>query len=171
MRGFRRGFVAIVSASALVLVLMPATSSSAAKSSGGEFATHGRKKYPTVAAAHSHRAQQQAAAAAEPQLAYGGGVHGIGVTTGPPRVYLVFWGSQWGTASPAGSTNLSGDTAGVAPRVEALFTGLGTNNELWSGVATQYCESVATGATSCPANAAHVAYTMNADSPANTRAG
>ena len=84
MRGFRRDFVAIVCASALVLVLMPATSSSAAQSSGGEFAAHGRKKYPTVAAAHSHRAQQQAAAAAEPQLAYGGGVHGIGVTTGPP---------------------------------------------------------------------------------------
>jgi hypothetical protein len=39
-----------------------------------------------------------------------------------------------------------------------LFSGLGTNNELWSGVATQYCEGVATGATSCPANSAHVAY-------------
>jgi hypothetical protein len=159
MRGLRRGFVAIVSASALVLALMPATGASAAKSTGGEFAAHGRKKYPTVAAAQSRRARKEAAAAAaEPQLAYGGGVHGIGVTTGAPRVYLVFWGSQWGTATPAGSTNLSGDTVGVAPRLAALFSGLGTNNELWSGVATQYCEGVATGATSCPANSAHVAY-------------
>src|SRR4051794_35741091 len=91
-------------------------------------------------------------------LSYGGGIAGVGVTTGAPRVYLVFWGSQWGTASPAGSTTLSGDTAGVAPRLQALFTGLGTNNELWSGVATQYCEGVAAGATSCPANSAHVGY-------------
>jgi hypothetical protein len=79
MRGIRRGFVAIVSASALVLALMPATGASAAKSTGGEFAAHGRKKYPTVAAAQSRRARKEAAAAAaEPQLAYGGGVHGIG---------------------------------------------------------------------------------------------
>jgi hypothetical protein len=27
-------------------------------------------------------------------LSYGGGISGVGVTTGPPRVYLVFWGSQ-----------------------------------------------------------------------------
>src|SRR5690349_5180340 len=29
-------------------------------------------------------------------LRYGGAVDGIGVTTGPERVYLVFFGSQWG---------------------------------------------------------------------------
>ena len=73
-------------------------------------------------------------------------------------MYLVFWGSQWGTASPAGSTNFSNDASGVAPRLQALFTGVGTNNETWSGVMTQYCEGVATGATSCPASAAHVGY-------------
>src|SRR5215472_6814149 len=28
-------------------------------------------------------------------LAYGGGVDGVGVTSGVPRVYLVFYGSQW----------------------------------------------------------------------------
>ena len=30
---------------------------------------------------------------------YGGGNDGIGVTTGDERVYLVFFGSQWGTQS------------------------------------------------------------------------
>ena len=30
-------------------------------------------------------------------LSYGGGVDGIGVTDGPQKVYLVFWGSQWGS--------------------------------------------------------------------------
>ena len=54
---------------------------------------------------------------------------------------------------------LSGDPNGVAPYLQELFKGLGTGNELWSGVMTQYCQGVATGATSCPAsNTQHVAY-------------
>src|SRR5690242_16468632 len=54
--------------------------------------------YPTVAAAAAHRASQSPAAAAA-NLVYGGGVDGIGVTTGAPKVYVVFWGTQWGTAT------------------------------------------------------------------------
>ena len=86
------------------------------------------------------------------QLRYGGAVDGIGVTTGTPKVYLIFWGSQWGTAGSdaAGNLTLTGDPKGVAPVLQKLFKGLGTNNETWSGVMTQYCERVATGATSCP---------------------
>ncbi len=93
-------------------------------------------------------------------LQYGGGVSGVGVTTGPPRVYLVFWGSQWGTASTnaQGYTTLSGDTRGMAPYYQAFVKGLGTSSELWSGVMTQYCEGVASGSQSCPATAAHVGY-------------
>ena len=93
-------------------------------------------------------------------LSYGGGVDGIGVTTGQPRVYLIFWGSQWGTSSTGadGYVHLSGDPQGMAPRVQALFSGLGTNGETWSGVMTQYCQGVSVGATSCPNTAAHVAF-------------
>src|SRR3984893_15708287 len=37
-------------------------------------------------------------------LSYGGGLDGIGVTSGPPRVYLVFYGSQWtGGGDPHGA--------------------------------------------------------------------
>ncbi len=93
-------------------------------------------------------------------LAYGGGVDGIGVTTGHEKVYLVFYGSQWGTASTNGSgdTTFSGDSVGMAPRLQELFKGLGVNNEQWSGVMTQFCEGVSAGATTCPASSAHVAY-------------
>src|SRR5258708_84004 len=42
--------------------------------------------------------QNQATALAANDLNYGGGVDGIGVTTGHPKVYLIFWGTQWGTA-------------------------------------------------------------------------
>jgi Putative Ig domain len=93
-------------------------------------------------------------------LAYGGGLNGVGVTTGPPRVFLIFWGSQWGTQSTNshGYATLSGDPKAIAPDLQAFFTGLGRGGELWSGVMTQYCQGVATGAQTCPASAAHVGY-------------
>ena len=93
-------------------------------------------------------------------LRYGGGTSGVGVTTGAPKVYLVFWGSQWGTAGTdaKGNTTLSGDPQGTAPILQGFFKGLGTNAESWSGVMTQYCEGVASGATSCPSGSAHVGY-------------
>jgi serine protease len=94
-------------------------------------------------------------------LNYGGGIDGIGVTTGHQKVYLVFYGSQWGTQGNDGNGNvtLSGDPSGEAPYVQKLMKGLGTSNELWSGVLTQYCDGVAVGAQTCPAsNTQHVAY-------------
>ncbi|PYC76897.1 hypothetical protein C7C46_21135 [Streptomyces tateyamensis] len=93
-------------------------------------------------------------------LKYGGGVDGIGVTTGAPKVYLVFMGTQWGTqgTDANGYTTLSGDPMGVGVRAQQLFKGLGTNGETWSGVMTQYCEGVATGATSCGTSGTHVGY-------------
>ncbi|HEV2639465.1 MAG TPA: putative Ig domain-containing protein [Actinocrinis sp.] len=100
-------------------------------------------------------------AASSNNLAYGGGIDGIGVTTGHEKVYLVFYGSQWGSASTnaSGDTTLSGDPDGAAPYLQEFFKGLGTGNETWSGVMTQYCDGVSTGATSCPASdTEHVAY-------------
>jgi len=95
-------------------------------------------------------------------LLYGGGVDGIGVTSGQPRVYLVFWGSEWGTASTdsQGSTVFSNDPQSGAPAIQRFFQGLGTNRERWSTVLTQYCDGplVAAGATTCPAGAPHVPY-------------
>lgn len=102
-------------------------------------------------------------AATGPQtLSYGGGVDGIGVTSGKPKVYLVFWGSQWGSSNTDGNGNLafSTDTVGGAGKIQQMFKGLGTGSELWSGVMTQYCDGagVAAGDTTCAASAAHVGY-------------
>ena len=95
-------------------------------------------------------------------LSYGGGIDGIGVTSGTPKVYLVFWGTQWGTKSTdnAGNLTFSNDSAGGAPYIQKLFKGLGTGGELWSGTMTQYCDGpgVIAGATSCPVGAAYVGY-------------
>ena len=121
---------------------------------------------PTISQLNKMRAYQSAhpniAAASANTLSYGGGIDGIGVTSGPEKVYLVFYGTQWGTQGTDSNGNLtfSNDSAGAAPRLQNMFKGLGTGNELWSGVMTQYCDGsgVSAGATSCPSNAAHVPY-------------
>ncbi|MCU1602268.1 MAG: hypothetical protein JWO22_2977 [Frankiales bacterium] len=154
---------ALLSAASLVLAA-PAQAAPRSTSSSDHPSGHGQAKvYPTKEFATSHRSggpKAAAAASGSGPLTYGGAVDGIGVTTGPPKTYVVFWGSQWGTAGTDanGYTTLTGDSKGLAPRVQALLKGIGTNNELWSGVATQYCQGVATGATSCPASSAHVGY-------------
>ena len=122
---------------------------------------------PTIVQANKMKAYQQShatpqAPAAANTLSYGGGIDGIGVTSGHEKVYLVFWGTQWGTQSTDSNGNLtfSNDSAGGAPRLQNMFKGLGTGGELWSGVMTQYCDGsgVSAGATSCSASAAHVGY-------------
>jgi serine protease len=102
----------------------------------------------------AQRPSWQGAAVSSNVLAYGGGVDGIGVTSGVPRVYLVFFGSQW--AGGAG-----GDPNGASTFMQALFAGIGTGGEQWSGTMTQYCDGpgVRSGATSCnTANTPHVGY-------------
>ncbi|MDQ2906889.1 MAG: hypothetical protein M3Y81_25550, partial [Chloroflexota bacterium] len=118
---------------------------------------------PTITQLSKVKSYQQAhLRVASNTLSYGGGIDGTGVTSGTEKVYLVFWGTQWGTQSTAGNGNLtfSNDSLGGAPHVQNLFKGLGTGNELWSGTMTQYCDGpgVSTGATSCPAGAPHVGY-------------
>ena len=111
----------------------------------------------------SHQPPQVSAPGTGSQtLSFGGGIDGIGVTSGTPTVYLVIYGSQWGNASTDadGNATFSGDSNGAVPRLQQLFKGLGTGGELWSGTMTQYCDGsqVNAGATSCPSNAAHVGY-------------
>ncbi|MER6333135.1 Ig domain-containing protein, partial [Streptomyces sp. NPDC001034] len=95
-------------------------------------------------------------------LSYGGGVDGIGVQSGHSKVYLVFYGSQWGTQSTNGNgdSTFSGDPDGAAPVAQEMFKDIGTGNELWSADLTQWCDgpNVSSGATSCPSNANFIPY-------------
>ena len=112
-------------------------------------------------AAHIKATSGSGAATGTRTLSYMGGVDSIGVTSGKPKVYLVFWGTQWGTASTVnGYMTFSGDSKSAAPYMQKWIKGLGTNNELWSGVLTQYCDGplVPYGATSCPTGAPHIGY-------------
>jgi hypothetical protein len=108
-----------------------------------------------------HAARPQAATGPE-TLSYGGGIDGIGVNSGKNKVYLVFYGNQWGTESTNsnGDATFSGDPDGAAPVAQEMFKGIGTGGELWSADLTQWCDgpNVASGATSCPSNAAFIPY-------------
>ncbi|MFD7449136.1 putative Ig domain-containing protein [Kitasatospora sp. NPDC059827] len=116
-----------------------------------------QKKYKEWMAAHN-----QAAATGQETLSYGGGVDGIGVQSGHSKVYLVFYGTQWGTQSTDanGNAKFSGDSAGAAGATQQMFKGIGTNGETWSADLTQWCDgpNVASGAVSCPSNANFIPY-------------
>jgi serine protease len=115
---------------------------------------------------NSHSATFAAPTASTGQLSFGGGVGGIGVLSGQSKVYLIFYGTQWGTQSTDANGNLtfSGDSAGAAAKAQMMFKGIGTGAELWSAELTQWCDgsTVASGATSCPATGAnYIPYQQN----------
>jgi len=94
------------------------------------------------------------------KLSYGGGVGGVGVMSGANKVYLVFYGTQWGTqsgtdpVSGSGYYAFSGDASGAAGAAQKMFKGIGTNSELWQAELTQWCEGIASGASDCSARPA-----------------
>jgi len=97
-------------------------------------------------------------------LTKGAPVAGVGVLDGQSKVYLVFYGTQWGTSSTDANGNLkfTGDTAGAAGAAQQMFKGIGTNGELWSAELTQWCDDMATGASSCAASdTTHIPYQQN----------
>ena len=88
--------------------------------------------HPTVANAHAARPTRPHRSN---DLSYHGGVGGIGVETAP-RVYVVFWGSQW-----------SNDPSGEAAIVQNFLNGVGGSS--WLNSVTQYCQSVSSGTIYC----------------------
>lgn len=159
---------------ATVAVVSLAVASVIATAGFGGVAQAAPAQAPAVVASHAYRhgavptftslglkaASVTALPRSKKNVTYSGGVDGVGVTTGHPEVYLVFWGSQWGTESTAGKYDtFSGDPSAIAPDLQAFFSGLGTDGDKWSGTATQYCQGVAAGTMTCPAgNTSHVGY-------------
>jgi len=70
------------------------------------------------------------------ELQYHGGSGSIAVETAP-KIYLVFWGSQW----------INGDPTGEAAILEAFYNGVG--GSVWLNSVTQYCQGVASGTAFC----------------------
>ncbi len=154
-RVMKVGMIGCVVACALALF---AGAASAHPGKGGSPYANGHRYRRGVVPPRGHQAGFATTSANN--LAYGGGISGVGVVTGAPKVYLVFWGSQWGSqgTNSAGNVTLTGDSSGMAPYVESFLKGVGTNGETWSGVMTQYCQGVSAGSQTCPSNSAHVGY-------------
>jgi hypothetical protein len=70
-----------------------------------------------------------------------------GVVSPNPKVYLVFWGSQW-----------SRDPAGAAPALQNFFRGLFGTADNWGTIMNQYCEGVARGTTNCGSSGVHITH-------------
>jgi hypothetical protein len=142
----RRIFAAGVATAAAVLIsAMPASSVVAGASAGG--APAGAN---AIGKAHAHLA------AGQPLLKYYGGTKHVGVEV-HPTVYLVFWGSQWGTASTSnGNLTFTGDPVSAAPYLQNFLRGLFGTKDKWSTSTTQYCQGVAKGTTKCPAGSTFV---------------
>ena len=109
-----------------------------------------------------HQSLRRAATAiatpgAPDQLVSQGGTPAI--ISGAPKVYLVLWGSQWGSISQdsQGLPVASADPLGAANYLARLYAALGTGSETWSGVMTQYC-TAPQGATVCASSAPRVGY-------------
>jgi len=68
-----------------------------------------------------------------------------GVVSPNPKVYLVFWGSQW-----------SSDPAGAAAALQSFFSGLNGSADNWGTIMSQYCEGVPSGTTNCGTSGIHI---------------
>lgn len=88
-----------------------------------------------VASAHA----AQPAASGTANLSYGGGP----VVTSP-TIYIVYWGSQWGTGS-----TVTNDPSGLAPLQLSFFQHAYGSGDTWSQSVTQYCQGVPAGTTQC----------------------
>jgi serine protease len=103
-----------VSAAALAASALLAAAPAGAQTP--ETATHAAH----VMAAH------QAAAAASGNLSYGGGP----IVTSP-TIYIVYWGSQWGTST------ITNDPSGLAPLQLSFFQHAYGSGDTWSNSVTQ----------------------------------
>jgi serine protease len=128
---------------ALVGVLATAAAVSAAASQG---ATHSSMKpaKPSVMRVFKGKPSRPRPGGGN-NLSYRGGVGGIGVETAPV-VYLVAWGSQWGTSG-------SKDPSGELGILQNFYGHVG--NSGWLNSVTQYCQGVALGTTTCGSNGQH----------------
>ena len=122
---------------ALVAAVATAAALSAASGRAAGTGSSMQLAKPSVMRVYKGKGSNPARPRRTNNLAYQGGVGGIGVETAP-KVYLVLWGSQWTGNDPSGESNL----------LQSFFTNVGGSP--WMRSVTQYCQGVARGTTTCP---------------------
>src|SRR6185437_13305282 len=143
---------ALVAGSVLTLGLLltsPASLSAQGQGSGGGGSANIEAGQPNVmlhatvdAADRLHSNNGNGKAGGRPggstsiNLAYGGGVGGIGVETAP-KLYLVLWGTQWTNNDPSGESVL----------LQSFYGAAGSSG--WLNSVVQYCEGLGKGTIFC----------------------
>jgi hypothetical protein len=146
MRGFVRVLTAAAAAAALVALASLAPAGAAPGGIPGSPDQPGTGEPPVagvvrpLTTGESNSAKSPGGSVRTNNLKYGGG----SIQTAP-KVYLVFWGSQWSQSDP------------VATYLLGFLRGIG-GGETWSTSTTQYCQGIATGSTTCPVNSVHVGH-------------
>lgn len=131
--------------SALALAASPAL----AQVEHNEFARNGNAMKLAHAASNSH-VGTTASVATEPMPYQGGQVQTA------PKVYVVFYGNQWGSAGSNGLPTI--DPAGEAPLYTNFISSLYGAGDNWSTSTTQYCSGVAVGTINCGSSGTHVGH-------------
>jgi hypothetical protein len=125
---------AAVTAAALITAAVPAQASSSAA------------QHKATETLRSHHAST--AASGSGLLSYGGGP----VVTSP-KVYIVYWGSQWGTGS-----TVTNDPSGEAALQLSFFQHAYGSGDTYFTSQTQYCQGVAVGTKQCGSSGTHVGH-------------
>ena len=112
------------------------TDLSLARNPDGFEVLRGATLHGTVEAAERVKAARAARPTRSSNLYYHGGVGGIGVETAP-RVYVVFYGSQW----------TGNDPSGEAALVQNFLNGVGGSS--WLNSVVQFCQGVSSGTYFC----------------------
>jgi serine protease len=131
--------------SALALAASPAL----AQTESNEFFKNGNAMKLAHAGSNSHVAGT-ASVATEPMPYQGGQVQTA------QKVYVVFYGSQWGTTGSNGLPTV--DPAGEAPLYTSFISSLYGAGDNWSTSTTQYCSGVAVGTINCGTSGTHVTH-------------
>lgn len=131
--------------SALALSASPAL----AQVEHNEFPNNGTAM-KTVHAAAQSKVAGNASVATEPMPYQGGQVETA------VKVYVVFYGSQWGSAGSNGLPTV--DPSGEAPLYTSFISSLYGAGDNWSTSTTQYCSGVAVGTINCGTAGTHVGH-------------
>src|SRR6478609_5182777 len=138
-RRYRLGAAAgILIATGMLAVMLGSTASASGRIASAS--KHATMSTMEIRTGHAHSAPARPRRSSN--LSYHGGVGGIGVETAP-KVYVVFWGSQW----------TGNDPSGEASTVTSFLSGAGGSS--WLNSVTQYCQGVASGTISCGSSGQH----------------
>ena len=130
-----------------VLAAATATAALVAISAPAQAAS-GTTSHKATSVVPSHRHAASPAYSGSGLLSYGGGP----VVTSP-TVYIVYWGSQWGTGS-----TVSNDPSGEAALQLSFFQHAYGSGDTYFTSQTQYCQGVSTGTKQCGSSGTHVGH-------------